>query len=94
MVSQKREQALKAAGCDGLPVKTVHTTPGHGDMIMELVAFEKKEFKKTDFDIPKGYKLKGAPIVLTQQTDSLAKPEAAPAATITPVKQNAGNKNL
>ena len=43
--SQKREQALKDAGCDGLPVKTVHKgNAQEGDMTMELVKLEKKDF--------------------------------------------------
>ena len=54
--SQKREQALKDAGCDGLPVKTLHKgNAQEGDMTMELVKLEKKTFTKTDFEIPAGY---------------------------------------
>lgn len=53
--SQKREQALKDAGCDGLPVKMLHKNEREGDMTMELVKFEKKSFSKSDFEIPAGY---------------------------------------
>jgi hypothetical protein len=54
--SQKRDDALKAAGCDGLPVKTVHKgNEREGDMTMELVKLEKKNFNKSEFEIPEGY---------------------------------------
>ncbi|MBA3664263.1 MAG: DUF4412 domain-containing protein [Bacteroidetes bacterium] len=54
--SQKREQALKDAGCDGMPVKTVHKgNEREGDMTMELVKYEKKNFSKGDFEIPVGF---------------------------------------
>ncbi|MGZ3899238.1 MAG: DUF4412 domain-containing protein [Bacteroidia bacterium] len=62
MSSQKREQALKDAGCDGIPVKTVHKgNEREGDMTMELVKFEKKSFNKSDFEIPAGYTKGSAP---------------------------------
>ena len=61
MGSEKREQALKTAGCDGFPVKTLHKgNAREGDMTMELVKVEKKTFKKTDFEIPPGYTKSGA----------------------------------
>jgi hypothetical protein len=54
--STKRDQALKDAGCDGLPVKQIHKgNEREGDMTMELVKIEKKSFSKSDFDIPAGY---------------------------------------
>jgi hypothetical protein len=54
--SAKKEQALKAAGCDGLPVKTIHTgNEKEGEMVMELVKVVKKTFTKADFEIPVGY---------------------------------------
>jgi hypothetical protein len=54
--SAKREQALKAKGCDGLPVKTFHKgNEKEGDMTMELVKMEKRNFTKSDFEIPAGY---------------------------------------
>ena len=54
--SMKREQALKDAGCDGLPVKMVHKgNEKQGDMTMELIKVEKKTFSKSDFEIPAGY---------------------------------------
>jgi hypothetical protein len=57
----KREQALKDAGCEGFPVKTLHKgNVQEGDITMELVKIEKKTFGKTDFEIPAGY-MKDAP---------------------------------
>jgi hypothetical protein len=54
--SQKREQALKEAGCDGLPVKTIHKgDEKNGELTMELVKTEKKTFTATDFELPPGY---------------------------------------
>ncbi len=54
--SQKRDKALKDAGCDGLPVKQIHKGgEREGDMTMELVKVEKKNFSKSDFDVPAGY---------------------------------------
>jgi hypothetical protein len=59
--SSKREAALKATGCDGFPVKTVHVGgPKEGTMTMELVKLEKKTFAQNEFDIPKGYTVKGS----------------------------------
>ncbi len=56
MCSNKRQQALKDAGCDGFPVKTVHKgNEREGEMTMELVKMEKKSFSKSDFEIPAGY---------------------------------------
>ncbi len=56
MSSSKREKALKDAGCEGFPVKLIHKgNEREGDMTMELVKFEKKNFSKSDFDIPSGY---------------------------------------
>ncbi len=61
MGSQKRDDALKAAGCDGFPVKTVHKgNEREGDMTMELVKMEKKTFSKSDFDIPADYTKNGS----------------------------------
>ncbi|MCE3230030.1 MAG: hypothetical protein K0S32_4581 [Bacteroidetes bacterium] len=58
--SLKREQALKAAGCDGLPVKTIHKgNEKEGDLTMELVKLEKTTFSTSDFELPAGYS-KGA----------------------------------
>lgn len=54
--SQKREDALKAAGCDGFLVKAIHKgNAQEGDVSMELVKLEKKSFSKSDFEIPSGY---------------------------------------
>ena len=59
--SAKREAALKATGCDGFPVKTVHVGgPKEGTMTMELVKLEKKTYAQPEFDIPKGYVVKGS----------------------------------
>ena len=56
MGSSKRQQALKDAGCDGFPVKTVHKgNEREGEMTMELVKMEKKSFSKSDFEIPADY---------------------------------------
>lgn len=57
MGSNKRYQALKDAGCEGFPVKTVHKgNEREGEMTMELVKMEKKNFSKSDFEIPADYK--------------------------------------
>ncbi|MEO6303992.1 MAG: DUF4412 domain-containing protein [Bacteroidia bacterium] len=57
MGSNKRQQALKDAGCDGFPVKTVHKgNEREGEMTMELVKMEKKNFSKSEFEIPADYK--------------------------------------
>jgi hypothetical protein len=54
--NNKREKALKEAGCDGIPVKTFHKgKPDEGDMTIELVKLEKKSYSKSDFEIPAGY---------------------------------------
>jgi hypothetical protein len=56
MNNPKREKALKDAGCDGFPVKTFHKgNEREGDFTMELVKIEKKNFSKSDFEIPAGY---------------------------------------
>jgi len=56
MGSRKMEQALKDAGCDGIPVKAVHKgNEREGDMNMELVKLEKHAFSKSGFDLPAGY---------------------------------------
>lgn len=56
MGSEKREKALKDAGCDGFPVKFVHKgNEREGEMSMELVKMEKKNFSSSDFQLPTGY---------------------------------------
>jgi len=56
MSNSKREKALKDAGCEGFPVKMIHKgNEREGDMTIELVKFEKKNFSKSDFEIPSGY---------------------------------------
>ncbi|MBA2611631.1 MAG: DUF4412 domain-containing protein [Bacteroidetes bacterium] len=56
MGSSKRQKALKDAGCDGFPVKTIHKgNEREGEMTMELVKMEKKSYSKSDFEIPAGY---------------------------------------
>ncbi|MDI1354003.1 MAG: DUF4412 domain-containing protein [bacterium] len=56
MGSAKRDQALKDAGCEGLPVKMVHKgNKQEGDMTMELVKLEKRTYAKADFEIPAGF---------------------------------------
>lgn len=60
--TQKREAALKAAGCDGLMVKAIHKgSEPEGNMTIELVKLEKKTFSKSDFEIPAGYTKGGSP---------------------------------
>ncbi len=56
MGSNKRYKALKDAGCEGFPVKTVYKNEREGEMTMELVKMEKKNFSKSDFEIPADYK--------------------------------------
>ncbi len=56
MGSNKRYKALKEAGCEGFPVKTVYKNEREGEMTMELVKMEKKNFSKSDFEIPADYK--------------------------------------
>jgi hypothetical protein len=54
--SQKREKALKDAGCEGMLVKMISKgNAREGDMTMELVKMKKKAFTKSDFEIPSGY---------------------------------------
>ena len=54
--SGKQELAMKAAGCEGFPVKIIHKAKDQeGDVTMELVKFEKKSFSKSDFEVPAGY---------------------------------------
>jgi len=62
--SSKQEKAIKAAGCEGFPVKMIKKSKNNdGDVTMELVKFEKKSYSKSDFDIPAGYtKSAGGPI--------------------------------
>jgi hypothetical protein len=58
----KRKQALKDAGCDGLPVKTIKKgNEREGEMTMELVKYEKKSFSSSDFEVPSGYTKTEAP---------------------------------
>jgi hypothetical protein len=54
--SPKRDAAVKAAGCDGMPVKSFHKgNEREGDMTMELVKMEKKTYSRSDFELPTGY---------------------------------------
>lgn len=57
--SNKREKALKDAGCEGFPVKMIRKT-SEGDATTELVKFEKKSYSKSDFEIPAGYTKSGS----------------------------------
>ncbi len=60
--SSKQDQAIKAAGCEGFPVKMMKKAKDNeGDVTMELVKFEKKSFSKSDFEIPAGYTKSGGP---------------------------------
>jgi hypothetical protein len=78
----KREKALREAGCDGFPVKFVHKgNEREGDMTVELVKLEKKNFSKSDFEIPAGYtksesaSAPGTPGVKSQQEIMNMSPE-------------------
>ena len=52
----KRKQTLKARGCDGLPVKVFYKRDEmQGEMTIELVKVEKRNFTKSDFEIPAWY---------------------------------------
>lgn len=79
--SARRDQALKDAGCDGLLVKSLHKgNAREGDMSMELVKLEKKNFVAADFDLPAGYtKTEGAgmgmPGIKSQQEIMSMSPE-------------------
>jgi hypothetical protein len=54
--SPKKEQALKAKDCDGMPVKIVcKGDEREDDITIELVKFEKKNFMRSYFEIPAGY---------------------------------------
>lgn len=60
--SKKRELALKTAGCDGLPVKSINKgNDREGEMTQELVKFEKKNFSKSEFELPAGYTKNAGP---------------------------------
>jgi len=54
--STEQLEAMKAAACDGFPVKTVVTNKMEGTTTMELVKIEKKPLDKSLFEIPAGYK--------------------------------------
>lgn len=61
MGSEKRDQALKDAGCDGFMVKAVHKgNEREGEVTMELVKLTKKNFSKSDFELPAGYSKAGS----------------------------------
>jgi hypothetical protein len=48
-------KALKSAGADGLPLKSVSTTPDGGKVTMEVVKADKKSLPASTFEIPTGY---------------------------------------
>lgn len=52
--SQKREVALKKAGVDGFPVKTI-ANKHNENITIELVNYEKKAIPASLFSIPEGY---------------------------------------
>ena len=48
-------KALKAAGADGLPLKSISTTPDGTKVTMEVVKVDKKTLPASMFEIPAGY---------------------------------------
>jgi hypothetical protein len=48
-------KALKDAGADGMPLRSVVNTPDGGKAVMEVVKVEKKSLPASTFDIPEGY---------------------------------------
>jgi hypothetical protein len=48
-------KALKDAGADGLPLKSVSSTPDGGKATMEVLKVEKKALPASTFEIPAGY---------------------------------------
>jgi hypothetical protein len=48
-------KALKDAGADGLPLKSVSSTPDGGKATMEVLKVEKKSLPASTFEIPAGY---------------------------------------
>jgi hypothetical protein len=48
-------KALKDAGADGLPLKSIATTPDGGKVTMEVVKVDKQSVPASTFEIPAGY---------------------------------------
>jgi hypothetical protein len=48
-------KALKDAGADGMPVKTIANLPGGAKATMEITKVEKKSIPASTFEIPAGY---------------------------------------
>ncbi len=48
-------KALKDAGADGVPLKSITTTPAGPKVIMEVVKVDKKSLPASTFEIPAGY---------------------------------------
>ena len=48
-------KALKDAGADGLPLKSIATTPDGAKVTMEVVKVDKKSLPASTFEIPAGY---------------------------------------
>jgi len=48
-------KALKDAGADGLPLKSISTTPEGTQVTMEVVKVDKKSLPASTFEIPAGY---------------------------------------
>jgi hypothetical protein len=61
MGSSKEQKALKDAGCEGFPAKVSHKNEREGEFTMELVKIEKKNFSKSDFELPAGYSKSAGP---------------------------------
>ena len=49
------EKALKDAGVEGMPLKSVMSGPMGGKMVMEVVKADKKSLPASTFEIPAGY---------------------------------------
>jgi hypothetical protein len=48
-------KALKDAGADGMPIKSIMTTPDGGKVTMEVVKVDKKAVPASTFELPAGY---------------------------------------
>ncbi len=53
--SESLNKALKEAGADGMPLKSVATTEDGGKVTMEVVKAEKQSLLASTFEIPAGY---------------------------------------
>jgi len=49
-------KALKDAGVDGMPLKSVASSPGGGKVIMEVVKADKQSLPASTFEVPPGFR--------------------------------------